>query len=99
MKLRILFQQPMVVTSCCRSKEYNRRIRGHPRSLHVYDTPHWNTGGCMAIDIFTPNGSYAWQLDKIAKNEGWSIGRGVDFIHLDRRVDIGLDLSFFGYGR
>lgn len=96
--LRMTFGKPMIVTSCCRSAEHNRRVGGHPRSLHVYDEPHWPTGGTCAIDIRVPNGTYAGELAFLAWQQGWSYGvpKG-GFIHLDRRDIVGLPQAVFGY--
>ena len=94
MALRLDFGEPMMVTSCCRSKEHNHRIGGHPRSLHVYDEPARNIDGTCAIDVrvFNPGKLVhnAWEL-------GWSIGVNRGFIHLDRRDLVGLDQKLFGY--
>lgn len=93
--LRIRLDEPMVVNSACRCKEYNDMPRneggvdGHPRSLHVFDYPHHPTEGCCAIDIRTyssPPG-YRDRLIEEARRLGWSIGFGKTFLHLDRRTD------------
>lgn len=86
--LRIDLDMPMIVTSCCRSKEYNDQIGGHRRSLHVFDEPHWPTRGCVAIDIAITSSQFKEKLIEYAWDRGWSVGIASDFIHLDRRVDI-----------
>jgi uncharacterized protein YcbK (DUF882 family) len=85
--LRKRFNQPMIVTSCCRSKEYNKQIGGNLRSFHVYDQPYHPTGGTCAIDIAITDGSNRGKLIHIAWQLGWSIGINKSFIHLDRRID------------
>lgn len=98
-KLRMVFGKPMLVNSCCRSKAHNEYIGGHPRSLHVYDDPYHKTGGTMAIDIST-NSYLAIEkvrLINLAWQHNWSIGVAKNFIHLDRRVDIGLPEEFYVY--
>ncbi len=85
--LRKEFNRQMLVTSACRSKEYNRKIGGHYRSLHVYDLPSHPTGGCCAVDIKMVNGSTKGDLISLAWQSGWSIGIHRDFLHLDRRSD------------
>ena len=88
---------PMRVNSCCRSADYNRLMRGHERSLHVYDHPHHPTGGTCAIDIHCPDNEYAWKLARLVMEKGWSVGRGKTFVHLDRRRDFNLPDGFFTY--
>lgn len=90
--LRNSFDQPMIVTSCARDPEYNEKIGGHPRSLHLTSNPHHPTNGCMAIDISTSGKSseYKDSLENVAVKYGWSVGISDTFIHLDRRADIGL---------
>ena len=87
--LRVMMDEPMTVNSCCRSAAHNQSVGGHPRSLHVCDTPHWPTGGCCAIDIGTRNRppEYRANLTRIALSMGWSVGVHGGFIHLDRRGD------------
>ncbi|PCJ23198.1 MAG: hypothetical protein COA94_08490 [Rickettsiales bacterium] len=87
LQLRIAFNQSMIITSCCRSKAYNREVGGHPRSLHVYDKPYHNTDGTCAIDIAVTNTTTKAQLMQLAWNLGWSIGINEKFLHLDRRTD------------
>lgn len=84
-ELRLEFGRPMVVTSCCRSHEHNRRVGGHPHSLHVCDRPHWPTGGAAAIDIACHDPAERARLARLALNLGWSVGVAGTFVHLDRR--------------
>jgi len=86
-ELRTRFNQPMVVTSCCRSKECNSKIGGSPKSFHVYDQPFYPTGGACAIDIAITDGATRGKLIHLAWGLGWSIGISKSFIHLDRRID------------
>jgi hypothetical protein len=86
-ELRVKLTQPMAVTSCCRSKEYNRQIGGNPRSFHIYDQPYYPTDGACAIDIAITNGTIRGKLIHLAWEQGWSVGIHKSFIHLDRRVD------------
>lgn len=88
-ELRIRFNRPMNPTSVCRSKLHNAAVGGHPRSLHVYDYPHWPTQGCCAIDIFVgSNIDYKNELIDLAWSLRWSVGIANTFVHLDRRIDI-----------
>jgi hypothetical protein len=88
-ELRVRFDEPMTVNSCCRSAEHNRAVGGHPRSLHVCDNPYWPTGGCCAIDIGIHHRSpeYRVKLVRVALEMGWAVGIHSGFIHLDRRTD------------
>jgi hypothetical protein len=95
--LRNAYGKPMTVTSCCRSEEHNRKIGGHPRSLHVCDLPAHNTGGTCAIDVQVTDRE---ELIKLAWSRGWSIGLSPRFIHLDLRTKIlNLPQVRFEYGR
>lgn len=88
--LREAFGKPMPVNSCCRSKRHNDATEGaNPRSFHVFDYPHYPTGGTCAIDIGTRSMS-AKDKDKLirlALSKGWWVGVANTFVHLDRRVD------------
>jgi len=98
-KLRDDFGLPININSCCRSEDHNKSIGGHPRSLHVYDKPAHPTNGCMAIDIdITPYTDEQWlKLVNLAWNSEWSVGIAKTFLHLDRRVDIGLNKQLYRY--
>lgn len=99
-KLRLAWDRPMSVTSCCRSAAHNAAVKGHPRSLHVYDAPHWPTGGTAAVDIKVEGTIEAGALAFLAYSLGWSVGvpKG-GFVHLDRRELGGLPpKALFGYG-
>ncbi len=77
----------MIITSCCRSREHNKKVGGNLRSLHIYDQPYHQTGGTCAIDIAITDGSARGKLIHLAWQLGWSIGVNKRFIHLDRRID------------
>ncbi len=85
--LRLALDEPMIVSSGCRSAEHNESVGGHPRSLHVCDKPHHPTGGCAAVDIRTQDAAYRARLVRLALERGWSVGVHARFIHLDRRTD------------
>ena len=93
--LRAAYDNPMKVNSCCRSKEYNASIRGHHRSLHVYDVPNRGATGTSAIDIARPDGTLLAKLIHLALERGWSVGWYKTFIHLDRRIDLGMERRIF----
>ena len=99
LELRITFDHPMTVTSCCRSASHNAAIGGHPHSLHVYDRSHHPTRGTAAIDIAWPDSAtQKTNLLRLALALGWSVGVARGFLHLDRRDIVGLPQTPFGYG-
>lgn len=81
------FNKPMPVTSCCRSRDYNRKIGGSPNSFHIYDSPRHGFTGTCAIDISIQNPTDKGDLMTLAWQLGWSIGFNKNFLHLDRRSD------------
>jgi hypothetical protein len=87
MSLRLYFNKPMALSSCCRCKMHNKAEGGHPRSLHVYDSPEWPTGGTCAIDVRTTGLPQSYRDDLVAKawQYGWTVGLANSFIHLDKR--------------
>jgi hypothetical protein len=87
LQLRTAFTKPMLVTSCCRSLEYNRKIGGSLNSFHIYDSPRYGFAGSCAIDISIQNPTDKGNLMTIAWNLGWSLGFHKNFLHLDRRID------------
>lgn len=96
-RLRDAYGQPMKVNSCARSAAYNKKIGGHPSSLHVWDKPAHNTGGCMAIDIAITDSVARAELVTLALAMNWSVGINRTFVHLDRRSDIGMKQALFLY--
>ena len=52
LKLRLLFNRPMNVNSCCRCKVHNTKVGGAVKSFHLSDKPAWEgIDGTAAIDI------------------------------------------------
>jgi len=97
-KLRIEFGYPMKVNSCCRSTEYNKMVNGVKGSFHIFD----NELGTCAIDVSTckMNKTLREKLIFIATKQGWSVGFGTNFLHLDRRVDYTIrEQICFYYGK
>jgi hypothetical protein len=96
--LRTKFGKLMPVTSCCRSKEYNRKIGGAPDSFHIYDSARHGFTGACAIDIAIKDPTDKGDLMSLAWQLGWSIGFNKNFLHLDRRSDYTeLKQMVFGY--
>lgn len=100
-ELRRAWGKPLYPTSICRCPAHNKRVDGHPNSLHLTVNPVRPTEGTMAADIrWRP-----WPVDdkkafaKLAHSMGWAVGLHNSFIHLDRRGDIGLEPTTFYYGQ
>ena len=55
-RLRVELDEPIYLTSACRSPMHNAKVKGHPRSLHLVVNGHWGTGGCCAVDIVANDG-------------------------------------------
>lgn len=97
--LRQAWGRPLTLTSCCRSPAHNTAIKGHPRSLHL-TVPHHNAAtGTMAADIDWSGWSMQDRraFDTLARSMGWSVGRALSFVHVDRRADIGLVRTEYNY--
>lgn len=95
--LRRVMDLPMIVTSCCRSPEHNKAVGGHPNSLHLTEGNGHGALGTLAIDILTKDEEYRMRLIDIALELGWSVGYGKGFLHLDKRIHIGLPQTTFNY--
>jgi len=85
--LRQQFNQPMIVTSCCRSFEYNAKIGGAANSFHIFNHPTRKPAGTAALDVSITNARVRGELINLAWSLGWSIGIHKNFLHLDRRSD------------
>lgn len=100
--LREKVGKPFYITSCARSMEKNKLVGGALRSLHVYDYPaYYELGqkGCMAVDIKCQNPKFKVELIETSLLYGWSVGINdrKNFVHLDRRIDLGLPKAIFSY--
>lgn len=100
-ELRLAYDHPMHVTSCCRSRAHNERIVGHPRSLHIFNGDA-HISGTAAIDIAWPNEpELRWKLLHLAQDLNWSFGikktKYGAIIHLDQRVLANLVPTPFAY--
>lgn len=100
-RLRFRWDKPMTINSCCRSPAHNEAIGGHPRSLHLTQNEARGGVGTLAVDISIRgmDGTDRGKLHHLARELGWSVGLNVDkqFLHIDRRVDIGLERRDFFY--
>ncbi len=98
--LREHLKRSLIITSGARSASHNSEIGGKEKSLHIYDAPqHAGQKGCMAVDIGIPDPGMKMELVKTALLLGWSVGINDKkrFVHVDRRVDIGLPQAVFSY--
>ncbi|KJS41175.1 MAG: hypothetical protein VR70_05345 [Rhodospirillaceae bacterium BRH_c57] len=99
--LRAEYGQGMTITSACRSADYNSKVGGARRSLHICDVAqHSGQAGTLAVDVAVGGAAHAHGLVSLALSLGWSVGvpnlsRG--FVHLDRRDLVGLPCGVFGY--
>ncbi len=92
--LRTAYGKPIHATSCCRCPEYNVKVGGHIRSMHL--TREGRTQGTCAIDVQVSDPAV---LVRLALGLGWSVGVSKTFIHLDRRSEYSkLPQMVFGYG-
>ena len=99
-RLRVELDEPIYLTSACRSPLHNAKVRGHPRSLHLIVNDHLGTGGTCAVDVAATDGKYRAKLIALALDQEWSVGVASNFIHLDQRSrDCGLPQVVYHYGR
>jgi hypothetical protein len=98
-KLRTQFDKPMNLSSACRCLLHNTSVsKMAPRSsLHIGNYE-GNPGqeGSMAFDVLV-NGIDKGELFALAWANGWSIGWNKSFLHLDKRVLIGMPQLTFEY--
>ncbi len=97
--LRMSYGRPMRINSACRCANHNAKVSPQAplRSLHIGDKetrPGHN--GTLAVDVAV-FGSDKGDLFAVAWRNGWSIGWNKNFLHLDRRVDIGMAQTTFEY--
>ena len=98
--VRVDLGLPMKLTNACRCKAHNEAVGGHPRSLHVGDTPmHPGQLGTLGSDVEAADGHFRGLLFVTAWKHGFSIGWNAKkkFLHLDRRDLIGLPQTTFDY--
>ena len=79
-RIRELHGAPMIVTSGCRCKEYNIKVKGVPNSAH---TPQ-EDGLCYGMDISCCDSEERFSLVKAAMSVGCvRIGTYETYIHMD----------------
>lgn len=91
--LRLAIGHALYPTSVTRCPAHNRKVRGHPRSMHLTENPVHPTNGSMGADIAWRGWPLHDKLDfaRLAWSLGWSVGLHDGFCHVDRRADLGLD--------
>lgn len=97
--LRTVFGRPMRITSACRCSDHNARVSPQAplRSLHIGNREtRPGHKGTLAVDVAV-FGEDKGDLFAVAWRRGWSIGWNKNFLHLDRRVDIGMPQITFEY--
>jgi hypothetical protein len=97
--LRTVFGRPMRITSACRCSDHNARVSPQAplRSLHIGNREtRPGHKGALAVDVAV-FGEDKGDLFAVAWRRGWSVGWNKNFLHLDRRVDIGMTQVTFEY--
>ena len=98
--LRELYNKPMTVNSCCRSREYNYELKlSATTSYHIYDRQGIDIiDGTCAVDIAVANGVERANLARLGLENGWCVGVHRSFIHLDcRTLYLGGPVVLFPY--
>ena len=99
-RLRAELDEPVYLTSACRSPLHNAKIIGHPQSLHLIVNGCWGTVGTCAVDVGAIDGEFKAKLITLALDQEWSVGFASNFIHLDQRFRYcGLPEVVYHYGR
>ena len=97
--LRRAYGRPMRITSACRCAAHNAKVSPQAplRSLHIGDREtRPGHRGALAVDVAI-GGMDKGDLFAAAWRLGWSVGWNKAFLHLDRRVDIGMPQITFEY--
>jgi hypothetical protein len=97
--LRDLYDAPMKLSSACRCSAHNAKVSplAPLRSFHIGDREtRPGVKGTLAVDVVV-EASAKGKLFALAWSRGWSIGWNRSFLHIDRRVDIGMPQITFEY--
>jgi zinc D-Ala-D-Ala carboxypeptidase len=97
--LRRAYGRPMKLSSACRCAAHNAKASPQApiRSLHIGDREtRPGHRGTLAVDVAV-TGEGKGDLFALAWRHGWSVGWNRAFLHLDRRVDIGMPQITFEY--
>jgi zinc D-Ala-D-Ala carboxypeptidase len=98
-ELRAAYGKPMRITSACRCASHNARVSPQAplKSLHIGDKEtRPGHKGTLAVDVAVA-GADKGGIVAEAWRRGWSVGWNKAFVHLDRRVDIGMPQTTFEY--
>lgn len=88
---------PLFPNSCCRCPKHNANVGGAPNSYHKTAEVDDGREGTLAIDLRVANDAQRAVMVTVALNLGWSVGVYKNFIHIDRRIDIGrAQVCFWG---
>lgn len=97
--LRRAYGRPMKLSSACRCAEHNVKVSPQApfRSLHIgNEETRPGHNGTLAVDVAV-FGMDKGDLFAVAWRQGWSVGWNKNFLHIDRRVDIGMPQITFEY--
>lgn len=98
-RLRLAYGRPMALSSACRCAAHNARESPQAplRSLHIGDKEvRPGQRGAAAVDVLV-TGADKGDLCAAAWRLGWSVGWNRSFLHLDRRVELGMPQTVFEY--
>jgi hypothetical protein len=98
--LRVEWGKPLTPNSVCRCVIHNKRVHGHPYSLHMTINPKHPIKGSAAADIRWRDWPTEEKLRfaRMAHRHGFSIGLHDGFCHVDLRTEAGLGQGVFIYG-
>jgi len=99
--LRLEWNRPLTPTSVCRCPKHNVAVGGHLNSMHLtMNARHHGLYGTAAADISWRNWSTQdkQQFYNLARSLKFACGLHDGFLHVDRRIDVGLPPTTFLYG-
>jgi hypothetical protein len=98
--LRSQWNGPLKSNSVCRCPAHNKRVGGHPNSLHLTENEKWKTTGTMAADIDWRGWlkSEKIRFARLAHSIGLRVGLHDGFCHVDLGRTLGLSPRPFVYG-
>ena len=85
LELRMIYNKPMHLNSCCRSTVHNAKIGGKSSSYHLCDNGH----ACCAVDVRIIDSQSRAALMRAALPLGWSVEVRKNYLHLDQRAAYG----------